>query len=121
MPLTDFFRINMPYGLKRNSSNEWFVFNREYLPLGWNKTDKQQSIKSGEAYSDLPVYTKYKNVTESLLLNVAWGNEGVQRNELGEIDTVFLYNDSTNPQSKPKFWTDYFNKIKLLSKLDRTV
>jgi hypothetical protein len=32
MALSDFFRINMPYGLKRNPSDEWFAFNREYMP-----------------------------------------------------------------------------------------
>jgi hypothetical protein len=39
MPLTDFFRINLPYGLKRNDNDEWFCFNREYVPLGWNSKD----------------------------------------------------------------------------------
>ncbi len=35
MALSDFFRINLPYGMMRNESGEWFVFNREYAPLGF--------------------------------------------------------------------------------------
>lgn len=36
MALTDFFRINLPYGIKCNDKNEWATFNREYMPLGSN-------------------------------------------------------------------------------------
>ena len=38
MGLFDFFRVNLPYGLKKNSKKEWIAFNREYMPLGWNTT-----------------------------------------------------------------------------------
>jgi hypothetical protein len=34
MALTDFFRINLPYGLKKKLDNKWFIFNREDMPLG---------------------------------------------------------------------------------------
>jgi hypothetical protein len=36
--LTDFFRINLPYGMQKNEKGEWMFFNREYVPLGWNES-----------------------------------------------------------------------------------
>lgn len=39
MALTDFFRINLPYGIVRDSKGRWSAFNREYLPLGWNERE----------------------------------------------------------------------------------
>jgi len=44
MSLTDFFRINLPCGIKKSSSGEWFAFNRKYVPLGWNSTRNSESI-----------------------------------------------------------------------------
>lgn len=38
--LADFFRINMPYGMKQNKEGKWIIFNREYMPLGWNDVEK---------------------------------------------------------------------------------
>jgi len=50
MALGDFFRINMPYGMRRNDKGEWFVFNREYKPLGWNTKE----FINEEDYPDFP-------------------------------------------------------------------
>jgi hypothetical protein len=111
MALGDFFRINMPYGMKRNDKNEWFVFNREYKPLGFNTNE---NIKEEQH----PVYTKYKALTEAKIIKIAWSdNDGIRRNEKGEIYMFWLYNDATNPKDSPKYWNDYFEKIKILSNL----
>jgi hypothetical protein len=117
--LSDFFRINLPYGMKKNSDNEWLFFNREYIPLGWNTNPQNQSIYGDSAFAELPVYTKYKKLTEPTLSKLAWDDtKGVKRNSDGEIEMVFFYNDETNPQSNSKYWSQYFDKIKLLSKCD---
>ena len=55
MALTDFFRINMPYGMEK-TDNGWFVFNREYLQLG------SVSIKQASKTT-----VKYKNLTDNKL------------------------------------------------------
>lgn len=111
MALGDFFRINMPYGMKRNDKNEWFVFNREYKPLGWNT---YQHINQEE----YPVFTKYKGLTEAKLLKLACPKEDtVRRDENGKIHTIWFYSDGTNPKDNPIYWNDYFEKIKILSKL----
>ena len=111
--LTDFFRINLPYGMERNNNGEWMFFNREYVPLGWSS--HAQSYKA--FVSQLPLYTKYTKPTDATLVKLAWESEsGITRNEKGEITKVFFYNDRTNPQNDPKCWSQYLDKIKLLSK-----
>ena len=120
MALTDFFRINLPYGLKKNPKGEWFVFNREYMPLGWNTKDKQQSIYFDKAYAEFPVYTKYKGLTEKAILKIITNPDRIHRDEDGKIIRIFFYDDETNPQSAPKYWGDYFDIIKAFSKFDKS-
>ena len=61
MALCNFFRINLPYGIYRNEHDEWFAFNREYMPLGYNSTKHKRGFDS---YSTLPLFTKYKGLGE---------------------------------------------------------
>ena len=117
--LSDFFRINLPYGLKINSNGEWFVFNREYVPLGWNTTEGDKSIFNDRTFSKYPVYTKYKGLTENAIMKIIKDDNAIQRDESGKIVAVFFYNDGTNPQSNPKHWDDYFKIIKAFSKFDK--
>lgn len=118
--LSDFFRINLPYGMKINSDNEWFIFNREYVPLGWNSTDGHESIFDDKSYSKFPVYTKYKGLTENAIIKIIKNTDAIQRDETGKIVRVFFYNDKTNPQTNNQYWDDYFDIIKQLSKFDKT-
>lgn len=118
MSLTDFFRINLPYGATKNSNDEWFVFNREYMPMGWNSTEKQQSIYDTKAYSDMPIYTKYKRLTDNAILKIIGDPDRIQKNEQGKIVRIFFYKDKTNPQSSPEYWDDYFKVIKAFSKFE---
>lgn len=118
--LNNFFRINLPYGIAKNENDEWMAFNREYMPLGYNDCDHKSHVAG---YTDIPVYTKYERLTDKFLIELAGGSGGVQRNEKGEINRVFFYDDGTNPvnQSKDKkeLWENYFEKLKKLSKLKR--
>lgn len=118
--LSDFFRINLPYGIAKNKKNQWMAFNREYLPLGY--TDWDLKGTPGESYLDLPVYTKYKGIKEELLLELAEKDNAFELNEEGDICTVYLYSDSTNPMNQsddnPELWKKYFDKLKRLSELE---
>ena len=68
----DFFRMNLPYGLIRNSNNEWMLFNRDYMPIGYVDYSKRESMSAGNpGYQELPIYTKYKGLTEKLLKQLA--------------------------------------------------
>lgn len=115
MALTDFFRINFPYGITRNKKGEWIAFNREYMPLGWNSTMHKRTISEDNVYSEFPIYTRYKGVTEAKLKKLAHEPEAIRLDDEGEIVRVFFYNDRTNPQSSPKHWDAYFEKVKILS------
>lgn len=117
--LSDFFRINLPYGMKRNTNNEWVFFNREYVPLGWNTTSGKRSVhENEEAFIHLPIRTKYKGLTEEKLKKLAIEPDAIGRDDDEKINLVFFYKDRTNPQSSPEHWGIYFEKIKLLSKCE---
>jgi len=115
MSLDNFFSINLPYGLKRNANNEWFAFNREYLPLGWNSKKDQQTIYDDSPYGEFPVYTTYKNLHDDDLNAIAMDADSIYRDEQGRPHIVFLYSDNSNPVYAPQFWDAYFQKIKTLS------
>jgi len=122
--LSDFFRINMPYGLYKNKSGQWMAFNREYLPLGFNDTNTALRDSLGVIdslpFKQMPIHTTYNGITEKLIESIT---HGIDRNENGEIWRFFLYNDETNPMNnKPSkkrdnYFLDYFKKVEKLSKL----
>lgn len=117
MALSDFFRINLPYGLKRVNDGTWLVFNREQMPLGWNTIEGRDSLYGNRPYSDLPIHTRYQGLTEGRLKRLAHSESSVRYGDDGKIDTIFLYNDASNPQSNPQHWNQYFDKIRTLSSL----
>ena len=111
MALGDFVRISFPYGMQKNDKNEWFVFNREYKPLGFNTDEKVK-------YEDYPIFVKYKGLTDAKLQKLACPNENtIRRNDKGEIFMIWFYSDGTNPKDNPKYWDAYFKRIKILSSL----
>lgn len=94
MALTDFFRINMPYGLRRNEKGEWFTFNREYKPLGFKTNDRVR-------YEDYPIFVKYKGLTDGKIKKLAIP-ESLAHDEKGNVYLFCLYDDATNPHDNPK-------------------
>ncbi|MET6997816.1 hypothetical protein [Chitinophaga defluvii] len=123
MALTDFFRINLPYGIAKNENGHWMAFNREYLPIGFSEEGVKRNFNINSV-SEFPVHTFYKGMTDDFLLKLGWGGEdSITRKDDGEIITVFFYNDATNPrnQSKdiPELWNNYFERLKLLSSKER--
>jgi hypothetical protein len=116
--LIDFFRINLPYGLHKNKKGEWIAFNREYRPLGWSKEDRHSVLNGEDGYLDLPVFTAYNKMTEKVLIELAPEFERRNVDGNGNIITIWLYGDATNPMNYPKEWKTYFEKIKILSQLE---
>lgn len=117
MALSDFFRINLPYGIKKNSNDEWVAFNREYKPLGWNDSfNNSFSIHNDNMNTEYPVYTKYKGLTEKKLSDIVNGDEKfLTFNKEGKIEAVYFYYDGNNPSNDSKHWNDYFEKLKKVS------
>jgi len=105
--------------LQKNDKGEWMAFNREYLPIGYNDIELKGS--PGLSYLDMPIYTKYKAVSQRMLNEIAHSEDGIERNENGDITKVFLYNDGTNPvnlyENKSEMWNEYFFKLVKLSSL----
>lgn len=119
--LNNFFRINLPYGIAKNDNDEWMAFNREYMPLGYNDIDYKGHL--GHSFNETPIYTKYKMLTEKVLIEIAHSHDCVQRNDKGEINRVYFYDDASNPVNqstdKKELWNQYFDKLKKLSKFER--
>lgn len=115
MSLSNFFKINLPYGISKNSKGEWAAFNREYMPLGWNTVDDNFSIYPNDSQNKNTIYTKYRSLSEKILLEIAGSENNLKRDENGKIQMLFLYNDKTNPSNNSKYWDEYINKIKKLS------
>lgn len=115
----NFFKYNLPYGIEKNSDNEWIAFNRDYLPLGYHEKITNNEI------AKLPVFASYKGLTEKKLIELAWNPiEGVIRNNNNEIEKIFLYrDDNTNPAiiNNDKTWNQYFERLKKLSILERKI
>jgi len=118
--LSDFFRINLPYGIAKNEQGEWMAFNREYKPLGFSVP----TINVGHPTDlnlDLPLYAKYGKLTEKYLLKIADDESSINKNEKGEINMIFLYSDKTNPMNTQdeEDWNRYFKKLRILSVLKK--
>ena len=114
--LSNFFRINLPYGMRRNEKNEWYCFNREYKPLGFNQAHMHYQ------FVDYPIFTLYRGITEQKLLEIAGDETRISRDDKGIIQALWFYDDSSNPTNRSgpdsgKLWADYFNRIHQVSLL----
>ena len=110
--MTDFFRINMPYGMQRNHEGKWMFFNREYTSLGNCGRDK---IAESSDY-----YCSYTGITEDLLLELATGD--VERDSSGEITRIWFYDDNVTPGTNKvddQKWNAYTDKLKKLVTIKR--
>lgn len=122
MSLSCFFRINLPYGIAKSyNNNQWIAFNREYKPLGINKSNVVFDLHDSQVDNpnDPNLYTQYNKLTDEVIAKI-FGEGKVQRDDNGNIIKAFFYDDGTNPnnqqQLKNKYWEIYINKIRDLSK-----
>ncbi len=116
--LSDFFRINLPYGMVRDKNNSWMAFNREYKPIGYN-TDEPVDSSSPEC---VHLYTFFPGLhNQSIMDLVGYDESHVKRDEHGNICQFWLYSDTTNPMNQPdkenEYWQDYWKKLESLAKL----
>ncbi|TDX02177.1 hypothetical protein [Dinghuibacter silviterrae] len=115
MALYDFFRISLPYGMRKNKEGKWMPFNREYMPLAYNDTSYKEATFHDQYYQDKPLFTKYSGLTDKAILSRI-PESAVRRGKDGKINEFWLYNDATNPMIAPEYWDSYLGKIKWLSK-----
>ena len=113
MALNNFFDINFPYGLKRDTDNKWRAFNRSYLPLGWHtKQDAGFSLEQTEFVSGC-----YPGLTEKQLTGLAASPENIGYDENGKIMQIMLYNDSCIPSRSKSNWDKYAARLEKLCKV----
>ena len=110
MSLTNFLMINLPYGMQRQGNNSWFVFNREYKPLGYN---------TGEhvTYETIPIATEYKQLGPKTLLKLRGPGTDIDYGADGEIERIWFYDDGTVPTSHNRYWQSYMDRLQLLARL----
>lgn len=113
MAFDNYFTINLPYGMMKNKDGKWTCFNKGYEQLG-------DSISKFDHETDNYLYTKYKGITEKLLLELA---DRFETDSSGKINKLWFYNSTTNPSvsNQKQDWDNYFIKIKKLSKLKRSL
>lgn len=116
MSLDNFFRINLPYGMKKQPDQTWFVFNEEYAPIGWNTKQYNESLGStSKIYTEYPISTKYKGLTDLIIETIIKDKDLIVYNEKGEITSFCFYDDRSNPLNNGGYWDHYFDKIKALA------
>lgn len=115
--LTDFFRINLPYGMVNGENDKWMLFNRERKPIGFNTDEPVKGLPK------LPVYNGYWGLSDRFIMElVGYDETSITRDEKGNIQQFWLYNDATNPINQPsknnEHWAVYWKKLEALARLD---
>ena len=77
--------------MRCNEKNEWYCFNREYKPLGFNQAHMQYK------FVDYPIFTPYRGMTDQKLIEIAGNESKVDRDEKGIIQAIWFYDDGSNP------------------------
>ena len=110
--LNNFFRINMPYGIRRGPEGSWSAFNRDKMPLGWNHY--LHGNEPSSLYTEYPIYVKYRFRPEAFVKKY---DLYFKRDEENNISIIFFYNDGNIPcnNSSKLYWDRYFDIIKDLS------
>lgn len=102
---SDFFRVNMPYGMKKREDGKWMLFNRHYKPLGYTcYIDEKDEF-----------YHRYPDLNEQLLKKLSIDKDDVTRR-----DKIWFYDDATNPSGltlDKDLWEEYQAKLALLANL----
>ena len=88
------------------------LFNREYVPIGWNDVQHKQDLTSSESFSDIPIKTRYKNATEALLRKLIDNEANVVYGSDGKINRIYFYDDGTNPINFAKYWNPIWKRLK---------
>ena len=114
--LSDFFRINLPYGMVRDENDKWTLFNREGKPIGFNTDEPVKGLHK------LPIANRYWGLSDRFIMELTGYDEtSIRRDEKGDIRQFWLYNDAGNPINRPskdnEYWAVYWKKLEALARL----
>lgn len=110
---TEFFRINLPYGIEKTAKGTWRCFNRDYSPLGFSREECVfgEHVSRGLKFNDLPYVFLFSLADQHSFPSVV-------KNDSGEPVRIFFYSDNSNPAEFPEFWEEYSQKLKALAQFD---
>jgi hypothetical protein len=126
MALSDFFRINLPYGIRKNKDGKWFAFNMLYSPIGINiknsSSFKNSACLNESIFKEIPFKNKYRGLSDEQILNLKQIMPTIKicKDQKGKIVTVFFFEEKNNPQNHNDYWNKYFEIIKFFSKFEAT-
>lgn len=115
--LSNFFSINLPYGIAKNEKGEWMAFNRDFMPLGVNDYANRHTYYLHTTMRP-PIHTAYENLTEDVLFSLADNREDLVRRSEGQVIRVLFYDGLTTPLAGHEKWDSYIKKLEILSKLN---
>lgn len=119
MSLNTFIDVNLPYGMEKTSEKEWIVFNRDRVPLGWNKTQRLSVQHNHELYSDIPIVTRYKTLTDEIITEIIHDESLIRRRKTtNEIYSFTFYDEKTTPLSSDQKWDSYIEKLRKIAKFE---
>lgn len=95
-----FWRVCLPYCLKKAEDGSYIPLNRYYKPLGFHTQDFLR-------YEDYPVFLRMR-LTERRLKRISVS--------IHEDGTFYLYNDATSPARSRKCMMAYMEKLAILAK-----
>lgn len=101
----------------KSEDGKWMLFNRERKPIGFNTGEPVKNPPK------LPVHNGYWGLTDHFIMELTGYDEtSILRDDKGNIQQFWLYNDATNPINQPskdnKYWTAYWKKLEALARLD---
>jgi hypothetical protein len=97
----DFRSVFYPYCLQKQKDGRYAVLNRKYKPIGFTTSEWVN-------YEDYPVLVTLKGLgqpTAALL------------SDNGDVETIYLYDDATNPVLSKENMQAYFDKLEILARL----
>lgn len=103
MALGDFRAVFLPYCLQKQKDGRYAVLNREYKPVGFY-------TKEWVEYAEHPVLVKIKGLTKAKAAKLSVGGKA-------NLDTIFLYDDATNPVRGRANMRAYLAKLEVLAGL----
>jgi hypothetical protein len=97
--ITDFRGLYLPYCLVKQDDGRYIILNRIYKPLG---VFSQERVD----YGSYPIRFK---IHKKLIIKLSIDGKS-------DTDSIYLYNDGTNPVRGKKYMGNYLAKVAILAK-----
>ncbi len=100
MPLYNFTEIALPYFFEKQKNDRYVFFNREYEPIGFNKSNIQKP-------KNYPI-SKHYDINAALARQISFDNSD-------NLNRIFLYGSSCIPTKTKKNMDAYLKRLAILA------